>query len=68
MANPRDYASRTKASSPLGTSLFVGIRAADALLQYNILRQGWGQDLIARLGGNAIQPTDAARGAPGLHP
>ena len=68
MANPRDNVSRTKASSPLGTSLFVGIRGADAVLQYNILRQGWGQDLIARLGRNAIQATDAAGGILGLHP
>lgn len=68
MANLRDNASRTKAPSPLGTSLFVGLRAADAVLQYNILRRGWGQEVITRLGGNAILATDAAGGILGLHP
>ncbi|KAI4130808.1 MAG: hypothetical protein LQ347_003240 [Umbilicaria vellea] len=68
MAGLRDNVSRTKASSPLGTSLFVGLRAADAVLQYNILRQGWGQDLVRRLGGTAILSTNAAGGILGLHP
>ncbi|MCJ1455121.1 hypothetical protein MMC28_005475 [Mycoblastus sanguinarius] len=47
-------ASRKKKPSPLGTSLFVGLRAADVVLQYSILQRGWGAQLIQNLGGSAV--------------
>lgn len=59
-------ASREKRPSPLGSTLFVGLRAADAVLQYNLLRQGWAQDIVRALGGTAV-PTVGA-GPLGLTP
>lgn len=47
-------ASRAKKSSPLGTSLFIGLRAADVALQYSIFRAGWGAQLIQTLGGSVV--------------
>lgn len=47
-------ASRQKKPSPVGTAIFVGLRAADAVLQYNILQQGWGQQLVSTLGGAVV--------------
>lgn len=67
-ADLRDNVSRSKASSPLGTSSFVGLCAADAVLQYSILRQGWGRDLAILLPGAAILSTTAAGGILGLNP
>lgn len=49
-----DLASRKKKPSPLGTSIFVGLRAADALLQYSLFQQGWGTQLIQSLGGRVV--------------
>ena len=49
-----DLASREKKPSPLGTAIFVGLRAADAVLQYQILQQGWGQQLVSTLGGAPV--------------
>lgn len=48
------FASREKKPSPLGTSLFVGLRAADAVLQYQLFQQGWGQQLVSTLGGAPV--------------
>lgn len=55
-AEPSDWslASREKKPSPLGTTLFVGLRAADAALQYSLLRQGWAANAVSFLGGQAI--------------
>ena len=62
-------ASRKKAPSPIGTSIFVGLRSADVALQYAILQRGWGAKLIEALGGRAIQaPTDASDSILGLTP
>ncbi|KFY05840.1 hypothetical protein V491_08996, partial [Pseudogymnoascus sp. VKM F-3775] len=36
-ADPRDNVSRIKRPLPLGSTLFAGIRAADALLQYGLV-------------------------------
>lgn len=49
-------ASRAKRPSPLGTTLFVGLRAADIALQYSIFHFAWGPNLIRSLGGNVIAP------------
>ncbi|KAL8932028.1 MAG: hypothetical protein Q9211_006570, partial [Gyalolechia sp. 1 TL-2023] len=59
-------ASREKRPSPFGSTLFVGLRAADAVLQYNLLRQGWVYDAVKTLGGHAV-PTVGA-GPLGLTP
>lgn len=50
----RDNVSRIKEPSPLGKSVFVGLRAADVFWQYNLLRRGWGIQLIEKLGGHAV--------------
>ena len=64
-----DFASRKKAPSPVGTSIFVGLRTADVALQYSILQRGWGGSLIESLGGRALQaPTVAGNGILGLTP
>ncbi|TID13370.1 hypothetical protein E2P81_ATG11593 [Venturia nashicola] len=39
-----------KRPTPLGTSLFVGLRALDPLLQYGILAHGVGSTLLSKLG------------------
>jgi len=52
--DPRDNVSRSKAPSPLGTSIWVGLRAADTVLQYSILQRGWGSQLITKLGGSVV--------------
>lgn len=52
----RDNVSRIKEPSPLGKSLFVGLRAADVFWQYNLLTRGWGLRLIEKLGGQAVSP------------
>ena len=59
-------ASREKRPSPLGSTLFVGLRAADAVLQYNLLRQGWAYDAVKTLGGATV-PSNGA-GPLGLTP
>lgn len=46
----RDYVTRTKASSPLGTSIFVGLRLLDPPLIYSVLAHGLASHLITALG------------------
>ncbi|KAK0636477.1 hypothetical protein B0T17DRAFT_485335 [Bombardia bombarda] len=41
-------------SNPAGTATFVGLRALDPLLQYQILARGWGSSLVTKLGGTTI--------------
>ena len=70
---PKDweFASREKKPSPLGTSIFVGLRAADTVLQYSILQRGWGSQLIQSLGGSVVPfatPRDPAVAYFGLGP
>ena len=72
---PKDWMdamlSREKKPSPLGTAIFVGIRAADVALQYGILRQGWGMKLVSVLGGTPVPfatPRDSALVHLGLGP
>lgn len=63
--------SRQKKASPLGTSIFVGLRAADTVLQYSILQRGWGSQLIQSLGGSVVPfatPRDPALAYFGLGP
>ena len=72
-SEPKDFSfqSREKKSSPLGTSVFVGLRAADTVLQYSILQRGWGSQLIKALGGSVVPftaPRDPALAYFGLGP
>lgn len=48
----RDNVSRKKGPSPVGRSIFVGLRAADILWQYALFRHGWAARLIESLGGH----------------
>ncbi|KAF2087506.1 hypothetical protein K490DRAFT_65894 [Saccharata proteae CBS 121410] len=43
-------------STPIGTSLFVGLRALDPLLQYGILAHGVGSDLLHKMGLQTLPP------------
>ena len=72
-SEPKDFSfqSREKKPSPLGTSIFVGLRAADTVLQYSVLRRGWGSQLIQALGGTVVPfaaPRDPALVHFGLSP
>lgn len=64
----RDYASRTKASSPLGTTLFVSIRLLGPVLAYAILTRGLGSGVMNVLGvktfsyGASNSPTELSFG------
>jgi hypothetical protein len=54
---PGDFSDRTlKGPSPVATTIFVGLRTADVLLQYGILSRGWATSLISRLGGQPTSP------------
>ncbi len=44
---------RSTAATP-GVATFVGLRAADPFLQYQILRNDWGSSLINRVGGTTL--------------
>lgn len=50
----RDNVSRVKKPSPVGRSIFVGLRAADVFWQYTLLRRGWGIRLIEKISGHAV--------------
>lgn len=56
-------------ASPIGTSIFVGLRSADVVLQYSLLQREWGASLIETLGGRALQSSTAVgNGILGLTP
>ncbi len=46
----RDYITRTKGPSPLGTTTFVVVRLLGPLVNYAILTQGYGLDLMNAIG------------------
>ncbi|OOQ81860.1 membrane protein [Penicillium brasilianum] len=50
----RDNVSRVKKPSPVGKGMFVCLRMADVLWQYNLLYRGWGTRLIEKLGGHPV--------------
>lgn len=63
-----DFPSRVKASTPLGTTLLVILRAADVFLQYNLLSR-WGGMLIKSAGGRVTElALDGSGPMVGLHP
>ncbi|KAG6821324.1 hypothetical protein H0H93_000185 [Arthromyces matolae] len=49
-----DALSRNKAPSPFGSTIFVGIRLAEPLLQHAILSRNLGSSLIRRFGGHVL--------------
>jgi protein-S-isoprenylcysteine O-methyltransferase Ste14 len=52
---PSDVIDRNiKRTNYAGLATFVGLRAADPFLQYQILRNDWGQSLIQKLGGTTL--------------
>lgn len=51
---PRDNVSRVKRFNWLGTSIFVGLRAGDVLLQQSLLQRGWAARLIQLAGGQPV--------------
>lgn len=65
MANDKklhDNLSRVKAPSPLGKSIFVGLRLTDALWQYAFLHRGWATQFIKWLRGTPLPVMDAVQG------
>ncbi|OJJ35829.1 hypothetical protein ASPWEDRAFT_60025 [Aspergillus wentii DTO 134E9] len=66
----RDNVSRTKGPSPIGKSIFIGLRAADVFWQYNLLRRSWGMAIIEKLGGHAAPAIQVLHpvGLTGLRP
>lgn len=52
-----DNVSRVKRFNVIGTTLFVGLRAADTLLQYALIQRGWAQKAIEFVGGTTLDPT-----------
>jgi protein-S-isoprenylcysteine O-methyltransferase Ste14 len=61
-SKPFDLINRgVKRSTPLGTTLFVGLRALDPLLQYGILAHGIGSTLLSKLGISQLPPGLATR-------
>jgi Protein of unknown function (DUF1295) len=49
MSTKRDNVSRIKRPSPLGTSVFIGLRSLDIFLQYGILAKGLADPLLNAL-------------------
>lgn len=49
-----DNVSRVKKANYLGTSIFVGLRAADAFWQYALLNRPWAAQLVGALGGQVV--------------
>ncbi|KAF2220585.1 hypothetical protein BDZ85DRAFT_177844, partial [Elsinoe ampelina] len=57
-----------KGPSPIGTGLFIGLRTADILLQYAILRHDYGSRLISFLGSSTLPHGGGAPPSPALLP
>lgn len=61
----QDNVSRVKRVNVLGIATFVGLRGADAVLQYAILHEGWGARLVEFLGGSALNPSRVIQASTG---
>lgn len=58
---PLDLITRgVKGPSPAGTLSFIGLRAADPFLQYQILAGGWGVAALSRVGISTISSSSAS--------
>ncbi|KAH8884975.1 hypothetical protein GQ53DRAFT_696836 [Thozetella sp. PMI_491] len=64
MSGKRDNVSRTKGSSPIGTSLFIGLRSLDVLFQYGILANGLADPLLNFLHVSKVEAPIVALGLP----
>lgn len=64
----RDNVSRVKRINWFGTTIFVGLRTADAFLQYALLRRGWASDLVRVVGGTSLAANLIADGSMHLRP
>src|SRR5579871_1187410 len=48
---PVDFIKRgIKEPSPFGTTVFIGLRSLDPVLQYGILARGWGSSFLHKIG------------------
>lgn len=54
-ANKHDNVSRVKRFNALGTTIFIGLRAADVFLQYATLSQGWAPRVVEFLHGQPVR-------------
>ncbi|KAH0585324.1 7-dehydrocholesterol reductase [Termitomyces sp. J132] len=63
-----DYLSRIKRPSPLGSTVFVGLRLAEPLVQHAILSQNLGSSLINYLGGELLPLGTPIEPCTGLSP
>ncbi|KAG6828620.1 hypothetical protein H0H92_007265 [Tricholoma furcatifolium] len=66
--NPQDWTTREKRPSPLGSTVFVGLRITEPLFQHAILSKNLGSSLINRLGGETIPLGTPANEILGLSP
>ena len=66
MPESKDFVSRVKRSSPLGTSLFIGLRSPDPFLQYGILGTGLAAPLLNALHISTVHSSSAPLVALGL--
>ena len=64
MSIKRDNVSRIKRSSPIGTSVFIGLRSLDVLLQYGILANGLADPLLNLLHVSKVDSPIVALGLP----
>src|SRR6187402_3398057 len=57
MSDPRDYISRIKRPSPIGTSTLIGLRTLDIFVQYRILARGLASPLLSAFSITPTAPT-----------
>jgi hypothetical protein len=55
MPESKEFISRVKRPSPLGTSLFIGLRSLDPFLQYGILGSGLAAPLLSALNVSTVR-------------
>ncbi|KAJ4044477.1 hypothetical protein NW756_004809 [Fusarium oxysporum] len=58
MPELHDNVSRVKRFNFLGTTIFVGLRAADVWLQRALLEKGWASKLVEKAGGQPVRLVD----------
>ncbi|ENH70213.1 hypothetical protein FOC1_g10000781 [Fusarium oxysporum f. sp. cubense race 1] len=58
MPELNDNVSRVKRFNFLGTTIFVGLRAADVWLQRALLEKGWASKLVEKAGGQPVSLVD----------
>lgn len=69
MANKlHDNVSRVKKFNFLGTSTFIGLRAADVAFQYVLLNNGWASEVVRAVGGQSVELEQLKSAGGGLQP